>query len=79
MIRIPCALKPKVIAFLDLYSEYVLEGKAPKSRSDEPTRKKLVEDMRGMIAFERNRLDRKAKDFDERRQQTLFDYNRIKT
>ena len=73
MIRIPRALKPKVIAFLDLYGEYVLEEKAPESRSDEPTRKKLIEDLKGMITFERNRLDMKAKSFEDRRQQTLFD------
>lgn len=72
MIRIPRALKPKVIAFLDLYGEYVLEEKAPESRSDEPTRKKLIEDLKGMIIFERNRLDKKAKSFDDRRQQSLF-------
>lgn len=72
MVRIPCALKPKVIAFLDLYSEYILEGKAPKSRSDEPTRKKLIEDLKGMITFERNRLIQRAKSFDDRRQQSLF-------
>ena len=72
MIRIPRELKPKVIAFLDLYGEYVLEEKAPESRSDEPTRKKLIEDLKGMIIFERNRLDKKAKSFDDRRQQSLF-------
>lgn len=72
MIRIPRELKPKVIAFLDLYGEYVLEEKAPESRSDEPTRKKLIEDLKGMIIFERNRLTEKAKSFEDRRQQSLF-------
>ena len=72
MIRIPRELKPKVIAFLDLYGEYVLGGKAPAGRSDEPTRKKLIEDLKGMITFERNRLDKKAKSFEDRRQQSLF-------
>lgn len=74
MVRIPCALKPKVIAFLDLYSEYILEGEAPASRSDEPTRKKLIEDLKGMITFERNRLTQRAKSFEDRRQTNLFNY-----
>ena len=73
MIRVPRLMKAEVIAFLDLYGEYVLEEKAPESRSDEPTRKKLIEDLKGMITFERNRLDKKALDFDKRRQKTLFE------
>ena len=72
MVRIPSSLKPKVIAFLDLYGEYVLEGKAPAGRSDEPTRKKLIEDLKGMIEYEKNRLIQRAKSFEDRRQQSLF-------
>lgn len=73
MIRIPSWLKSEIIAFIDLFGESALEGIAPKSRSDEATRRKLIEDMKKMIAYERNRLEKRAKDFDERRQQTLFD------
>lgn len=73
MIRIPSWLKSEVIAFIDMFGECALEGSAPKSRSDEATRRKLVEDMKKMIAYERNRIEKRAKDFDERRQQTLFD------
>lgn len=72
MIRIPSWLKSEVIAFIDLFGECALD-RAPLSRSDEQTRKKLIEDMKKMIIYERNRLDKKAKEFDDRRQKSLFD------
>lgn len=71
MVRIPRELKDKVIAFLDLYGEYVLESKAPQSRSDEQTRRKLIEDMKGMIEYEKNRLKMRADEFDRKRQTSL--------
>ena len=73
MIRIPRLMKEEVIAFIDVFCECASDlGRARKSRSDEPTRKKLIEDLKGMITFERNRLDKKAKSFEDRRQQSLF-------
>lgn len=73
MIRIPSLMKAEVIAFIDVFGECAFEGRVPKSRSDEATRKKLVEDMKKMIVYERNRLEEKAKEFDNRRQKKLFD------
>ena len=73
MIRVPRLMKAEVIAFIDVFGECAFEGRVPKSRSDEATRKKLVEDMKKMIVYERNRLEEKAKEFDNRRQQELFD------
>lgn len=74
MIRIPILMKAEVIAFIDVFCECASDlGRARKSRSDEATRRKLVEDMKKMIVYERNRLAEKAKEFDNRRQQELFD------
>lgn len=73
MIRIPSLLKAEVIAFIDVFCECASDlGRARKSRSDEATRRKLVEDLKKMIVYERNRLAEKAKEFDNRRQQELF-------
>ena len=74
MIRITSLLKAEVIAFIDVFCECASDlGRARKSRSDEATRRKLVEDLKKMIVYERNRLAEKAKGFDNRRQQELFD------
>lgn len=67
MIRIPSLMKAEVIAFIDVFGECALEI-ASKSRSDEATRKKLVEDMKKMIAYERKRLEGKVREFDNNKQ-----------
>lgn len=71
MIRIPSLMKAKVIAFIDVFGEYAFEGRVPKSRSDEATRRKLVEDMKGMIEHEKDRLKSKVEEFDRKRQKSL--------
>lgn len=74
MIRVPRLMKAEVIAFIDVFCECASDlERFRKSRSDEATRKKLVEDMKKMIVYERNRLEERAKEFDNRRQQELFD------
>ena len=74
MIRVPRLMKAEVIAFIDVFCECASDlERSRKSRSDEATRKKLVEDMKKMIVYERNRLEEKAKEFDNRRQKKLFD------
>ena len=67
MIRIPSLMKAEVIAFIDVFGECAL-GTGSKSRSDEATRKKLVEDMKKMITYERKRLEGKAREFDNNKQ-----------
>lgn len=67
MIRIPSLMKAEVIAFIDVFGECAL-GTGSKSRSDEATRKKLVEDMKKMIAYERKRIEGKAREFDNNKQ-----------
>ena len=72
IIRVPNQLKDKIIALLDLYGECMLGSQALESRADETTRKMLVEDMKTMIEFEKNRQEERMKTIDDRRQQNLF-------
>ena len=72
IIRVPNQLKDKIIALLDLYGECILGSQALESRADETTRKMLVEDMKTMIEFEKNRQEERMKTIEDRRQQNLF-------
>ena len=52
MIRVPRLMKAEVIAFIDVFCECASDlERSRKSRSDEATRRKLVEDMKKMIVL----------------------------
>ena len=50
----------------------MMGSQALESRADETTRKMLVEDMKTMIEFEKNRQEERMKTIEDRRQQNLF-------